>query len=477
MSLQNKMSRSLYAFSASHLQCPLIAKSTKVQYCAKNNIKFLAQNGGHSWVITFNIGPGDLVINLRLLSQVTFNGDKSQVTYGGGALISDIVTAAYANGVQVPTGNCNCVGTLGAILGGGFGRLMGLYGMGVDNLLSVNLVTADGRLQKVDASNADLWWALRGAGPNFGIVTSATMNSYPVPATTNGAYTGSLVFTNDKIEALVVALNNLVLEPPMAIFLYFANQGQPAVVAIPFYAGGTVDQYKSAFASIYAVGPIVDTSSFVAYNHLNDGSDSFCVKGMRKPSYGAGLNQMDPKAWRAVFNEYVKFLQNPGTQMSAVLMEYYSLQKAQTLPDSSSSYPFRHTVKFNALVIPWYSDPALDPVAEQFASTVRDLWRSTDNVAVNSTYVSELFFYRLFPPDFSLLRSKISSPLTLLTATSISPLATNRSKRYTARTSPDCKKSRRNTILQDNSTSSSLFPKVNRKRGRSGRWAGFHFFD
>ena len=361
------------------------ANHFKVQYCVKNNIKFLAQNGGHSWVITFNIGAGDLVINLRLLSTVTFSADKLEVTYGGGALISDVVTAAYANGVQVPTGNCNCVGTLGALLGGGFGRLMGLYGMGVDNLLSVNLVTADGKLSKVDASQTDLWWALRGAGPNFGIVTSATMKSYKVPIGSSGAYTGSLVFTNDKIEDLVKAINNLVLEPPMAIFLYFANQGQPAVVAIPFYAGGTVDQYKAAFASIYAVGPIVDTSSFVTYDHLNDGSDSFCVKGMRKPSYGAGLNQMDPATWRAVYNEYVNFLKNPGTQMSAVLMEYYSLTKAQMLPDSSSSYAFRHTVKFNALVIPWYSDATLDPVAEAFGSRVRDLWRGTDNVAANST--------------------------------------------------------------------------------------------
>jgi len=423
----------------------------------KNNIKFLAQNGGHSWVITFNIGPGDLVINMRLLSKVTFNADKTQVTYGGGALISDIVTAAYANGVQVPTGNCNCVGTLGAILGGGFGRLMGLYGMGVDNLLSVNLVLADGNLQKVDPSKPDLWWALRGAGPNFGIVTSATMKSYPVPAATNGAYTGSLVFTNDKIEALVTALNNLVLQPPMAIFLYFANQGQPAVVAIPYYAGGTVDQYKTAFASIYAVGPVVDTSSFVTYDHLNDGSDSFCTKGQRKPSYGAGLNNMDPTTWRAVFNEYVKFLQNPGTQTSAILMEYYSLQKAQTLPDSSSSYPFRHTIKFNTLVIPWYSDPALDPVAEAFASRVRDLWRATDNVAQNSTYVFPFETSNSCKPygcQTQLTRTSCS------TAISTSPSATNRSKPSTVPTCPVCKQSRQNTTRPVASTNFSLCQKV-----------------
>ena len=238
-----------------------------------------------------------MLLNLRGLYQVKFNGKRTEVTLQGGALISEVIAAAYANDAQVPTGNCNCVGTLGAILGGGFGRLMGLYGLGVDNLLSVNLVTSSGVAIRVEPSNADLWWALRGAGPNFGIVTSATMKSYPVDRAENGAWTGSLVFTEDKVEALVQAINDLDLQPPMAIFLYFAPSGppnyKPAVIALPCYVG-SVTNGKAAFSSIYAVGPVADTTSFTPYNELNAGGNVFCVKGERRPSYGAGLAKMDP---------------------------------------------------------------------------------------------------------------------------------------------------------------------------------------
>lgn len=89
----------------------------KVQYCNQKGFSFLAQNGGHGWSTTFKVGPKDVVINMRGLNQIAFNSQKTQVTIQGGALISEVVEAAYGNGTHVPTGNCNCVGTLGAILG------------------------------------------------------------------------------------------------------------------------------------------------------------------------------------------------------------------------------------------------------------------------------------------------------------------------------------------------------------------------
>lgn len=262
---------------------------------------------------------------------------------------------------------------------------MGLYGLGVNNLLSVNLVMSGGEEVKIDPSNTELWWAIRGAGPNFGIVTSATLKSHPVSAKENGAWAGSLIFTQDKIEAIVQAINDLDLQPRLAIFLYFAKNGppnhQPAIIAVPFYKGADNDG-KAAFSSIYAVGPIVDTTTFLPYNKVNAGGDSFCVKGGRKPSYGAGL---DPSTWRAIWKEYLAFLQNPETGNSVILAECYSMSKAKSLPDSSSAYPFRSTVKFNAVAMTWYGNSSLDAAAEAFGSKVRDLWRSTDNLASDST--------------------------------------------------------------------------------------------
>ena len=330
-----------------------------------------------------------MVINLSGIKKITFSQEKDQITFQGGALVSDIVSAAYANNTRVLTGNCNCIGALGAVLGGGYGRLMGFYGFGIDNLISVNLVTSYGVSIKVDASNADLWWALKGAGANFGIVTSATMKAYPTPQANNTAWLGPLIFTEDKIEQLVTAINNLVLAPPMAIFMYYATSGAPAyepiIIALPFYVGSEVAG-RAAFASILAVGPVQDLTAVTPYDEWNAGSGSFCVKGDRKPNYGAGFNVMDPVTWRAIWNEYTGFLSaNPGTGNSTVLVEYYSLGYAQSIPASSASFPLRNGVRFNGVATAWYADASLDPVAEKFGSTVRDLWRATDDLSQNKT--------------------------------------------------------------------------------------------
>lgn len=100
-------------------------------------------------------------------------------------------------------------------------------------------------------------------------------------------------------------------------------------------------------------------------------------------SYGAGFAQMDPATWRSIWNEYNTFLQNPGTQNTSVLVECYSLYKATSFGNASSSYPFRSSIKYNAVVNTWYADPALDSKAEAFGSAVRDLWRSTANLLIS----------------------------------------------------------------------------------------------
>ncbi|KAL9121092.1 MAG: hypothetical protein Q9187_002353 [Circinaria calcarea] len=365
-----------------------------VQYCIAKNIPFLAQNGAHGWSTTFDLKQNGLLINLRGIQSVTFNAQRTKVTVQGGALVSDVIAAAYANNAQVTTGNCNCVGTLGAILGGGYGNLMGLYGFGVDNLLSLRLVTPAGSFITVTPDDTDLWWALRGTGPNFGIVTSAVMKSYPIPANQSTAWLGGLTFTEDKLESLVQAINDLILQPKMNIFMYYLTSGAPnytpTIVATVFYYG-TEAEGKAAFASIYAIGPSTDGTGIVDYPHWNDGAAGFCIKGDRKPSYGAGFTKMVPATWRAVWNEFVAFTQNPGTGNSVVLMEAYSLFKARSVPDSSSSFPFRSAVNFNAVAIAWYADASLDQEAEAFGSAARDLWRSTDGLDSNSRQVLHFF--------------------------------------------------------------------------------------
>lgn len=326
---------------------------------------------------------------MAALHQFTLSSNKRSATIGGGSLINQTIDAAYAAEVFVETGNCNCVGTLGAILGGGYGNLMGLYGLGVDNVESLNVVLADGKLHAVTAeSNPDLFWALRGAGPNFGIVTSATVKAYPVLKASATAWTGGVIFTEDKIEVVVSYINDLILQPEMNVFMYFTSAGPPAntpvVVVTPFLLRGTNITGHQMFAGLYAIGPIADATNVVPYNMFNTGSEGTCVRGARKPSYGVGFNSMIPSTWRKVWNLYTAFQSQPGAENSVVLLERYSLAKMRSVPSSSSAFPNRF-VNFNAVAVPWYTNSSLDQSAQLFGSQAREAFRATDGYSHNAT--------------------------------------------------------------------------------------------
>ncbi|OTA80665.1 hypothetical protein M434DRAFT_401658 [Hypoxylon sp. CO27-5] len=362
-----------------------------VKYCTAQDIPFLAQNGGNGWATTFRINKTGVVINLAGLNKVTFNADKTQATIGGGTTVSNTIEKAYAAGALVLTGNCNCVGTLGALLGGGYGNLMGEYAFGVDNVLSLRVVTADGQLHNVTAtSDPDLFWALRGAGPNFGIVTSVTVKSYPASEKDMQAWAGNLVFSEHQLEDVVQAIQDLVLTPDMVIFLYLLadpTTGSPSVVAAPFLHKGNATTGRAAYASLYAIGPIADTTSVLPYNRWNDASITLCARGSFKPGWAAGFQNMIPTTWRGIWDAYVAFQQLPGAENSGVLLEAYSLTKARSVASSSSAFPNRN-VNFNAFAIPWYNDSSLDAEAAVFGNTVRDLLRSTSGLPRNQTYIN-----------------------------------------------------------------------------------------
>ncbi|KAL8961728.1 MAG: hypothetical protein Q9193_001761 [Seirophora villosa] len=358
-----------------------------VKYCNANKIPFFAQNGGSGWISDFGLGPNGIVINLHGLNKVSFNSARTRATIGGGTLISEAIEAAWANNAQLTTGNCNCVGVLGAILGGGYGNLMGLGGFGVDTVISLNYVSPDGKLITVTPKDRELWWALRGAGPNFGVVTSAVVKSTFVPQSKNTAWLGSLIYSGDKLEPIVSAINTIKLEPEMNVFLYFAvSNAKPVVLVTPFYYGDE-STARQKFARILEIGPLSDTTAVTPYNHWNDGAEGFCIRGGRKPSYGAGMLHLLPAVWRAVWNEFVEFTKNPGTESSIILMEAYSLGKGRSVPDDASAFPYRQ-VTFNAAALPWYSNASLDPVAEAYGRRVRDLWWTNDNMTMNTSYIN-----------------------------------------------------------------------------------------
>ncbi|KAJ0161522.1 6-hydroxy-D-nicotine oxidase [Colletotrichum tanaceti] len=364
-----------------------------VKYCSRRGIPFVAQNGGNGWGKTFDLGCDGVVINLAALNAVTFSNSKTEATIGGGAIIGETMQAANKAGVLVPTGNCNCVGTLGAILGGGYGSLMGEVGFGVDNVLSMRVVVASGEILTVSPTcHPDLFWALRGAGPNFGIVTSATVRARPTPAQERNAWLMNLFFSHEQLPQIAQAIQDLPLKPEQFVFLILTNSGPPSnaptVLVTGFLRNGTEAAGRAAFAPLYALGPALNRSSVAAYDTWNAANDPFCTRGDRKPAFSTTIKHMRPETWPAIWDLYAAF-QAKGPN-SAILIERYNLTKAQSAPEGSAALQeaLRRDAFAQAVVIPWYTDAALDAEAEEFGRSVRDIWSASETATSNPTYVN-----------------------------------------------------------------------------------------
>lgn len=360
------------------------------------------------WAKTFHLGSTGVLINLAGLNTVTVAADKKTATIGGGASIGDTVAAADAAGALVLTGNCNCVGSLSAYLGGGYGtskiqppfhltltdysgNLLGEIGFGVDNIISVRVVTSSGSILTVNrSSNPNLFWTLRGAGPNFGIVVSATVTALPATAQDRTAWINNLFFAPDKLPRIAQAIEDLPLAPEQRVYLVLTSSGPPenvpSVLVTGFLRKGTETSGREAFKALYDLGPVSESSVIAPYANWNDANIGFCARGERKPAFSTTITGMRPDTWPQVWELYKKF-QAKGPN-SAVLVERYNLTKAQSLPGGHVSFnpALRESAFAQAIVLPWYSDAALDDEALQFGRSVRDIWSDDEDATKNPTY-------------------------------------------------------------------------------------------
>ena len=151
-----------------------------LKYAREHDMTIAVRGGGHS-------GPGfgtcedGLVIDLSSMNNINVDPDQKTVLVGGGTLIKDMDEATHKFGLAVPAGVIASTGVGGLTLGGGHGYLTRKYGLTIDNLLEAEVVLANGQTVKANKdTNEDLFWAIRGGGGNFGIITSFLFQLHPV---------------------------------------------------------------------------------------------------------------------------------------------------------------------------------------------------------------------------------------------------------------------------------------------------------
>jgi hypothetical protein len=177
---------------------------------------------------------GGLTIDLSPMRQVTVDPATAVATVAGGATSADVAAAAQRSGLVAITGTAGAVGMAGLTMGGGYGPFSGRFGIAADNLLSADVVLADGTLVTADQEHhPELLWALRGGGGNFGVVTSMRVQLHTVPA----ILAGMILFPLDVLPALEEFLLRGPDELTVQAGFVTGPTGEPALFAAPTWCG------------------------------------------------------------------------------------------------------------------------------------------------------------------------------------------------------------------------------------------------
>lgn len=200
-----------------------------VNFARENKLLLAIRGGGHNGA---GLGScdGGLVIDLSLMKGVHVNKAAATIRVEGGCTWGDVDHAAFPFGLSVPTGFLSTTGVGGLTLGGGLGYLTRRYGLTIDNLLEVDVVLSDGRLVTANTEqNADLFWALRGGGGNFGVVTSFLFRGCPIST----VYGGPMFWELDHARTVMRHWRDLIINGPEEINGWFGFHTVPPVNMFP----------------------------------------------------------------------------------------------------------------------------------------------------------------------------------------------------------------------------------------------------
>jgi FAD/FMN-containing dehydrogenase len=189
-----------------------------VKFGREQKILIAIRGGGHN---AGGLGVYDdaLVIDLSRMNYVRVDPKKKTVLAGAGALWRDVDHATHAFGLAVPSGIISTTGVAGLTLGGGMGYLTRRYGLTIDNLLDVEMVLADGRFITASAKeNPDLFWAVRGGGGNFGVVTSFLFKGQPV----HTDYAGPMFWHMEDAQEMMRWYRDFIVKAPVDVYGFFA---------------------------------------------------------------------------------------------------------------------------------------------------------------------------------------------------------------------------------------------------------------
>ncbi len=239
-----------------------------VTIAAQQGVVLAVRGGGHSLPGLSTCDDG-VVLDLSLMNTVQVDRAAQRAEVQGGALLGDLDRAGVPAGLVVPAGIVSHTGVAGLTLGGGMGWLSRRFGLTIDNLLAVDMVTADGRLRRVSAdTDPDLFWAIRGGGGNFGVVTRFVFKMNDLGPVLIGCWAYPAAEASDVLKRF----NELARAAPREITAgFFLSPGELGVIAI---CSGPQANSEDAIAAFGALGQTTSSSlgemSFLDLQQMHD---------------------------------------------------------------------------------------------------------------------------------------------------------------------------------------------------------------
>jgi len=349
-----------------------------VRYAREYQIPVSVRGGGHS-IAGKSVADDVMMIDLSLMNDVQVNASAQSALAQGGAKWGDFDRECERYQLATTGGVISSTGVCGLTLGGGIGWLMGKHGLSCDNVISADLVSADGSHLSVSATqNEDLFWAIRGGGGNFGIVTALEFRLHPL----DSVRAGMLLYPRSSAYDLLRRYRDVTVNAPDELTAYAAlmvGHGNP-VIAIAMCDSGS--ESGSVSAQFYlADSPMADMTGTKKYTELQTMLDISAPAGVHYYFKCPFLRELTDEVLRLIVDR----CEDLPTEQSQVVLEHMH-GAASRVPVSDTAFGLRR-VHYSINIIAAWTDPAM---AEKCIDWARTLSFELEAFGASDAYVNYL---------------------------------------------------------------------------------------
>jgi hypothetical protein len=362
---------------------------TAVSFAREEGWPLAIRGGGHNGAGLGSVDNG-LVVDLSTLRSVRVDPDRRTVRVDPGCTSGDVDHATHAFGLAVPFGIVSTTGVAGLTLGGGTGYLTRKFGLTIDNLLEADVVLADGSFVKASESeNPELFWALRGGGGNFGVVTSFLFRAHPVDT----VYAGPIFWEAKHAPAVMRAYRDFLPSAPEELGVFAGLKTVPPVDPFPAEYQG---KYACAIIGAYngpagdgqrALAPLLDAVPPPAFNWMEEMPfpamqslfDPFFPKGLQWYWKGDFVRSLSDEAIDA------HIAQAAEAPSALSLMHLYPIDgAAQRVPTDATAWSARDA-SFSMVIAAIDSEPRQADALKRWG---RDYWEAVHPFNLDGAYVN-----------------------------------------------------------------------------------------